>query len=1022
MEYPDPDFTVLEPAVLDFWKKNGLHAAANKKASGEPFYFLDGPPYTSGKVHIGTAWNKSMKDLVVRLRRMQGRRVWDRAGYDMHGLPNEHAAMRELGLKNKEDIVSYGVERFATYCRDLTVSRMHAMNEDFARLGVWLDFDDPYQTISDEWIGAVWWLIKHAHENGRLYEGLRPMYWDPVHETALAKHELYYQEVEDKSIYVKFPRLDAKDEFFIVWTTTPWTIPFNLMIMVNPDVSYAHVKVDDEVWIIAEQRVDAVLAGAGKKGTIIGKTPGKELVGAEYTHFFADTFDYASLKKDHPNVHTVVASVEYVTTDSGTGLVHAAPGCGPEDYEVGVREDVPAWNLLDERGRYPEDVDIFSGKRARFEDAFFTEQIEAKGMLVAIEPYVHDYPFAERSKQPIVYKTTRQWFLHVDDLKERMVAQNKKAHWVPEAGFNAFNSWLENLRDNSLTKQRFWGTPFPVWRNEEDPDDVIVVGSKEELERLCGHPVKELHKPWIDDVIIKKGKKTFRRLPDVIDVWVDAGVASFASLHFPARKDLFDTFFPADFIIEGNDQIRGWFNLLMVASTVAFDKLPFKNVYMHGMIQDAQGRKMSKSEGNYILPEEVIGKYGADAVRLYLISGTRAGQDLNYNLDDCENKRKSLLVYWNIHKYLLDLYADARGKPSLGVEERYILSRAHSTAKQVADLLDAYRLDRIPEAIESLLDDISRTYIQLVRPKVAQGTDDERAAVRSALTESYLIAVRLLASVSPFITEAIWRNLRGPLGLQEQSVHLSGLPAADEKRIDTALEGGMHEAMDVLSVILAARDKAQTGLRWPLRTARVSGVAVLPDELASLVAQQANVKEIRFEESLPLSFTVDPDFKALGKSFGARTAELATAIKKDADRLGAQFAKDGKVTVLEETLGPEFLSVTAHAPDGWAFAESQGIKVLVSTAQDEELLKEGFFRELVRRIQRLRKEAGMDKTDRVSIQLATDLQDVVSGREDELKTVCGVTAVSFVDKLTTPHTAEERVRKRALRYGIALQE
>jgi isoleucyl-tRNA synthetase len=1019
MRFERFEYEEIEKAVWAFWRANSIHQKANAQNSkGKPFYFLDGPPYTSGSVHIGTAWNKSMKDLLLRVKRMQGRKVWDRAGYDMHGLPNEHAAMKELGLKNKDDIKEYGLERFALFTRKLAVERLKSMNEDFERLGVWMDFENAYQTISEEWIDAVWWLVKKAHEDNRLYEGLRPMYWDPLQETALAKHELYYQTVEDNSIYVKF-RLD-NGEYLLVWTTTPWTIPFNLMVMVNPEVSYARVKAGKEVWIVAEDLVEAVSQAAGHKLEVIDTFKGSELVGRSYEHFLSDVFDYAALKKDHPAVHTVVNSTEYVTTETGTGLVHAAPGCGPEDYEVGVRENIPAWNLLDEQGRFPGDCGPFSGLRARFEDEEFVKEFERRGFLAATKPYVHEYPFAERSKQPIVYKTTKQWFFKVSDLKEEMVRQNKEVHWVPQAGFNAFNSWLENLRDNSISKQRFWGTPLPVWRNEQDEDDYLVIGSLAELRKLSGADLLDPHKPWIDEVVLKVGKKVYRRIPDVLDVWLDAGVAGFACLGFPQDQKLFEEYFPADFIIEGNDQVRGWFNLLMVASTLAFGKAPFRNVYMHGMINDSQGRKMSKSEGNYILPSEVLERFGADAVRLYLISATKAGQDLNYNHDDCHNKHKSLLVYWNVHRYLLDLAKSNSVKPlkelSLGVEERYILSKAHRAAREYAALTESYRLERLPGVVEDLLDGISRTYIQLVRQKALE----EPQTVLSVLAEVYMIALRLLAPISPFVSEAVWQNLKEPLGLAEDSVHLSRLPAPEESLVDETSENELERGMRLLSTVLAARDNAQVGVRWPLAEARVRGVEPLREDVESLVLSQANIRQITYSEELPVEVELSPDYKGIGRSFGELTAEIATAIKSDDGSLAKEFASKGRITVKDQELGPEHLVVKAVAASGWSFAEADGLQVALDKRQDDSLLAEGFFRELVRRIQQARKAGDLNKPDRIKLVLDESLSDIVSGREEELSFLVGAESVEFSSSPSGPHGSKDRVKGRLLHFAFSL--
>lgn len=1005
MKYEQFSFRELEQEILEQWMESKLHESLDESGK-KPFYFLDGPPYTSGKIHIGQAWNKTLKDVLVRYKRMTGHRVWNRAGYDMHGLPTEHATMKKLGLQTKEEIETYGVDRFIKECQRLAKENLLRMNKDFEALGISLDFENAYETMSDEWIEAAWWLMKKAHEEGRLYQGLRPMAWDPEHETACAKHELEYKQVEDTSIYVKFTRKEA-DEHFIIWTTTPWTIPFNLIIMVNPEMTYVRLKARGETWIVAKDLVDAVLEAAGTEGKIIEEVLGEDLVGLEYEHFFEQIIDYASIKKAHPKVHTLVASKEYVTAEHGTGLVHAAPGCGPEDYEVGVQEDVPAFNLLDERGVFGKEAGIFAGKRAREEDRVFIDEIHAHGHLVAEEQYVHDYPHAERSKAAVVYKTTQQWFFKVSDKKAQMIKQNDEVHWASEAAYNAFNSWLENLRDNSITKQRYWGTPFPVWINEEDSEDIIVVASRKELEELSGQEVPELHKPWIDEIEIEKDGKTYKRLPDVTDVWIDAGIASYACLHYPQQTEHFEELFPADFILEGNDQIRGWFNLLMVVGTIAFDKAPFKNVYMHGMINDTSGRKMSKSLGNYIRPEEVLSKYGADASRLYFTGGAKAGHDLNYNHDDVEQKHKNLRVYWNIHKYLLDL-PDEEAK-AYQIEDVYITKYAEQAVNNYREVMERYEIDRAPDIVEDLLQEISRTYIQLTRNREDQGT------VRQVLATTYVQAIKMLAPISPFITEAIWSNLKKPLSLKEQSVHLATLPEASPIEEETIIEDFAH-VKRIISVLLAARDKAQIGVRWPLPKASLNSKP-LRKELQDLIKEQTNIKELAFTEELGLSYEIAPDYRTIGKEYEQETADIVKAIKQDQEKLAKQYAKEKKIIAAGHELGAEYLEVTPVAPEGHVVASDKQLLALLDTRQDEALLQEGYVRELIRRIQQLRKEAELDKEDRIHLVVDAKNKDLLS---KELAEAVGAVKHETGKPEANPHHGTATVKDRTFSYGFSL--
>ena len=697
-----------EPETLEFWRKKEIfEKASEKNAKGNKFYFCDGPPYTSGKVHLGTAWNKSLKDSILRYKRMQGFHVLDRAGYDMHGLPTENAAEKELQIKSKKEIESFGVDKFVKACKELSLRNLKVMNSDFRRLGVWMDFDDAYKSVSREFISGEWWLVKKAHESGRLYEGLRSMAWDWKDQTALAKHELEYKDVTDNSIYVKMRLKGQKNEFFIIWTTTPWTIAFNLGIMAHPDFEYVKCKVGDEYWIVAKELASSFFSVANMDYEIIDEFKGREIEGVEYVHPFHDELKghYEKLKSKHPKVHTVVMSSEYVETSSGTGLVHMAPGCGPEDYEVGHRNNIAPWNLVEEDGNYSKEMGKFAGRHAIEDNHTFISDLKEKNAVVCEAKVRHSYPHGQRSKVPVIFRTTRQWFFKVEDIKEKLIAENNEITWVPEAAYNAFNSWLENLRDNSISKQRYWGTPVPIWRNVNDKDDYFVVGSIDELEKISDAKVEEPHIPWIDRIEVRKDGKLYRRVSDILDVWVDAGTASWNSLNFPHNRDNLK-FFPADFILEGKDQIRGWFNLLHVASMIAFGKKSFNAAYMHGFINDAMGRKMSKSLGNYILPEEVISKYGADTLRYYMVTGASPGLDLNYNFDDMKVKYRNLTVLWNLHNYLIDLARTAELNPkeldmsNASTEEKYIFSKLNSAIRKVTKLYDEYRLNEAPLVVE----------------------------------------------------------------------------------------------------------------------------------------------------------------------------------------------------------------------------------------------------------------------------------------------------------------------------------
>ena len=1020
---PGPyNFKEVEESVLDFWEKNDIYSKAKKRNSGKKtFYFLDGPPYTSGKVHIGTAWNKALKDCFLRYKRMSGIDIWDRAGYDMHGLPTEHATEKKLGIKNKDEIVKLGVGKFVEECRKLSVENMQMMNRDFMRLGVWMDFDNAYQSIKDEFIEGEWWLIKKAHENKRLYEGKKTMHWCASCATALAKHELEYNEITDNSIFFKLKVTGSDNEYLIVWTTTPWTLAFNLAVMVNPELEYVRAKVDGETWILSKVLAGVVVqAVANKKLKITEEFKGEELKGLKYEHPWLDDIPSMNeLKQKNDKVHTVVLSSEYVDTSAGSGLVHCAPGCGPEDYEVGHREGLPPYNEIDEQGRFPESMGRFSGLVAKKDDAKFIEAMEEKGSLIATTPVDHDYAHCWRCHNPVVFKTTKQWFFKIEDLTENMKELNKDIKWVPDwAGSRQFHSWLDNLRDNSITKQRFWGTPLPVWKcgseesGEKGCGNYVVVGDRKELKKLAGRLPKDIHKPWIDDITIKCSKcgKQMKRIPDILDVWVDAGCTSWICLDYPQKKELFERMFPADFILEGKDQIRGWFNLLFVASMISMQKPSFRAVYMHGFVNDTQGRKMSKSLGNYILPEEVVGKYGADAFRYYSIGGTNAGLDLNYNFDDVKIKYKNLGVLWNLQNFLLDMKRQniiMAKEPKLSVEEKYILSKLNSTIKKATERFEGFELDRIPGVVEELFLGLSRTYIQLVRDKVSLGTDLEKGTVMHVICKVLLETLKIFAPIAPFITEAIYQNLKKEFRLKQESIHHFDWPVYDKKTINEGLERDFEILSQAIQSILAAREKSQLGLRWPLKKAYIittnEETSKAVKDLGKIIKTQANVKDLEVQKDMPgIRRAIKADYAKIGPEFGENSAKIIAqfsmmppeAILRKIDEQGYyDIRADDKTFRITKS----HLLVEKTLPKNIAESEFRYGEIYIDTERTRELEAEGFAREIMRHVQQLRKEAGMQKPDRIELFVSVDeeLAGMLGKWEDMIKEKVGADEIEI---------------------------
>ncbi len=857
------DFKKTEEEILKFWEKNKTYDKIKKRNSkGKKFYFLQGPPYTSGKLHIGHAWNNSLKDMILRYKRMNGFDVWDRGGYDMHGLPTENAVQKKLGLKTKEEIEKYGMDKFVKDCMNFSIEQASYMNEDLWKLGVWLDHKNAYKPVQKEFINGQWALFKKAWEQKRLYKGKKVMHWDAETETSLAKHELEYKTVKDKSIFLKFQRKKNKNEYFVIWTTTPWTIPFNLAIMANPELIYVKVKVDNEYWIVAKDLAGVFISGLlGKKLEIIEEFKGKKLEGEEYIHpLYNDLREvYDKLKKEWPNVHTVILNKEYVDTSAGTGLVHCAPGCGPEDQEAAEMYEIGAFNTLNERGEF-KDLGKFNGFKARLDDNKFIQEFEKIGALITKTEVEHEYPHSWRSHQPVVFRVTEQWFLKITDLIPMLLKFNKNVKWVPEKSGESYERWAENLRDNSVTRQRFWGCPVPIWICE--CGEIEVIGEVGELSKRTGKKFDDLslHKPWIDKVTFKckKCKNEMHRIKDVCDVWIDSGTASWNSLYNDPK--LIKRYFPADLVLEATEQTRLWFSLLEICSAIMFGKNCFENVFVHGMILDYQGTKMSKSLGNVISPYEVINKYSADIFRYYICQ-ISAGENINFNWEDIKVKQKNLIVLANISNYIIDLDRQKLKKGKLGIEEKWMLSKYNSSLKKVTELFENYKLDETIGEIEKLFMSLSRDYIKLVRDKAS-----ENSVVLDTIKEVYFGTLKMFCTICPFFSDYFWKKIGG----KEESIHLSNWPKLDKKKIDEKLEEQFNAAFYLIERGLAERDKIQIGLKWPLGKADILYYKKLDKKLEGIIARQLNVKKIIWkvarEKDWKIEFdtTMTPELEAEG--------------------------------------------------------------------------------------------------------------------------------------------------------------
>jgi isoleucyl-tRNA synthetase len=955
------DFKQIEEDILKFWIKNKIYEKSKKKnAKGKKFYFLQGPPYTSGKIHVGHAWNNSLKDIAMRYKRLNGFNVWDRAGYDMHGLPTENAVQKKLGLKTKEEIIQRGMDKFVKECMEFSIEHAKLMNQDLKRFGIWMDFDNAYMPVKKEFVSGEWMFFKKADEQKRLYKGTKVMHWDSETETALAKHELEYKSVKDTSVFLKFKKKGTENEYFLIWTTTPWTIPFNLAIMANPDVDYVKIEVETEngkeYWTLA-----SVLAGIfmnsviGKKFKVVEEFKGQELEGQEYEHFLEPEMQgkYQEIKKESPKVHSIILSKQYVETTSGTGLVHCAPGCGPEDEEVARGYQISGYNSLNERGELTEGA--FKGWIAKVDDKKFIEYFKEKGNLLATTEVEHEYPHSWRSHKPVVFRTTEQWFLKTADLVPKLLDFNKKVYWSPKKSGESYERWAENLRDNTAVRQRFWGCPVPIWVNEDDEKDYIVIGSSEELEKLTGKKLDDLsiHKPWIDKIIIKKDNKTYKRIPDVADVWIDSGTASWNCLNNDPK--LIKEYFPADLVLEATEQTRLWFSLLQICSSIAFNKSCYENVYVHGMILDFEGTKMSKSIGNIISPYEVVDKFSSDIFRYYICE-INSGENINFNWEDIKQKQRNLLVLTNIGNYLREMLRENKPQKidtkSLDVEEKYILSRLNSTIKKTTALFEKYKLDETITEIEKLFLDLSRVYIKITRDK--SNNPETKQIVLDTILQTYQQTLQMFSTICPLITEDLWQKLKDQKIVKEESVHLTNWPKSDLKLINPKLEKEFELALEIIEKGLAERDREQIGLKWPLAKATVTSEK-LNKELQEIIKTQLNIKSIEIKETKP--------------------------------------TKDNKIVELS---------------------------VKLDTKLTPELESEGYAREISRKVQAARKKAGFIKTDKINLAVKLDksLVDQLESQKDFIKDRTNAIEILISDNIEETgfkHLFEDKVKKQEIK-------
>ncbi len=979
----------IEEAVQAFWKENDIFRRVEEMhEGGKDFFFVDGPPYTTGHIHLGTAWNKIIKDCILRYHRMCGRNVVARAGYDMHGLPIEVRVEQKLGFSSKKDIERFGIGPFIEHCREFAATNKDIMSEQFMRLGTWLDFDDPYQTMNPGYIEAAWWTLKRADEEGMLERGFRVVNWCPRCATAIADAEVEYWDETDPSIFVKFPVTGRENEYIVIWTTTPWTLPANVAVAVNPEFAYARVEASrdgmKEVLWMAEDLVESVLKkGRYQDYAVLETRPGTKMQDLSYSSPLEEQVPVQAEME-----HRVVLA-DFVTLEN-TGIVHIAPGHGWDDYVLGCREGLPIVCPVDIHGR-------FTGQGGKYANLFVKEAdpavIADLGQhLLAQESVVHRYGHCWRCKTPIIFRATEQWFLRASQIRDRMLEEVAKVTWYPEwAGSARFHDWIKEARDWCISRQRYWGIPIPVWTCGSC-GAYRVIGTFGELEEASGTPVTDPHRPWVDGVEIPcPCGGAMRRVEDIFDVWFDSAVASWATLGFPARKDGFERLWPADFIAEGQDQTRGWFYSQLGASVIAFGRSPYKSVLMHGFALDAEGRKMSKSLGNVVTPEEVIGAHGADVLRLYVLSQNAPWDDLRFNWEGVKNIARAINILWNVYRFplpymILDGFSpSSRGgtwdgsfvKENLHAllpEDRWILSRANSLADQVTADLSTCNLHRASRAIvQFVLEDLSRWYVQLVRERMwLEGESPEKTAAY----ETMYFAMRALLSIAapfvPHVTEAMYRNLALPG--DPESVHMLSWMESDPALVDRQLEKDMETVRSFDEAQANARQAGKRKLRWPVKECVVAtesaDVARAIEALAQICRERANARSVR---AVPdrwerVGWRAEPVMKALGPVFGKDAPRVRELIRgADANAMKADFEAKGVHVLVDGgdrfEIQPGQVTFIEHLPEGVYSAPMQGGIVYVDTALTPDLEAEGYAREIIRRFQEMRRQLDLRVED-----------------------------------------------------------
>ncbi len=986
------NFPQREQEVIEFWKDNDVFEKSVKQNEGaEEFSFYDGPPTANGKPHIGHILTRVMKDLIPRYQTMKGRHVLRKAGWDTHGLPVELEVEKMLGMDGKQDIEKYGIEPFIKQCKQSVWKYKGEWERMSERVGYWADMENPYVTYDDNYIESEWWALKTMHEKGLLYKGHKIVPYCPRCGTALSSHEVAqgYKLVKENSVVARFKVKGDENRYILAWTTTPWTLPSNVALCMNPDEPYVEIESDGTRYILAKSLVSNFF----EDYKVIAEKKGSEWERLEYEPLFEETT--AEVKRISPasakiKSHYVVCDT-YVTMGDGTGVVHIAPAFGEDDYKVGKRYGLPVVQLVNERGCFDERFPALNGLFAKKADKVIIEMLEKAGSLFKVVPFEHDYPHCWRCDTPLLYYARSSWFIEVTKVKEDIKAANRSVNWMPDTiKEGRMGNFLENVIDWGLSRDRYWGTPLPVWVCP-DCGEIEVIGSKAELKEKCGLAPDaeiELHRPYLDNLTCtcpKCGGK-MKRTPEVIDCWFDSGSMPFAQYHYPFENaDLFKETFPADFISEAVDQTRGWFYTLLVINTILFGVAPFKNCIVLGHVNDKNGIKMSKHKGNVVDPWTVLDKQGADAVRWYFYTSSAPWLPSRfYEEAVSEAQRKYLGTLWNTYAFFT-LYAEIdKYDPSkfslkdckLSLMDKWILSKLNSLVKLVDEHLARYEITESSRAISEFADILSNWYVRRCRDRFwgSDMTDDKAAAYTTLYTVLVTLA-KVTAPYTPFVAEMMYSNLV-PQFFKEApvSVHLCRFPEADESLIDEELERGMEGVTDIVVNGRSARNAGNLKNRQPLAEMVVVSEKplALSDEEKSIVLEELNVKKMMVanDASVYIKYKLKPQLKTLGPKYGKLLGAISKFLSEcNADEVVAKIRADGEYEVpgLGVSLKLEDLQVFTESANGYVAQSDKGVTVALSTVLTEELIDEGVEREIVSKIQNMRKEAGFEVTDRIAV-------------------------------------------------------